>query len=445
MKKEITNWQLTAFYPYTPILKRSSELNNELTSILPWFEATVPGSVHKTLLNNKYINDPYFEMNSLSVEWIENKWWLYQTHIEITKYDENKRYFIQLDGVDYKADIFFNKHNIGIVDNPFSSHCFEITQFITKNDSYQLEVMLKEAPDMMGQIGYTSKTQEQKSRFNYKWDFTTRLVHLGIHGPVYLVETGKIKINETDLSTHVVDKDGWINAKFKLSGQANYDIEVKLNNQVITSKLMDFSLTNNSLSFKYQIKDVNLWWPNGMGAQSLYDLAVEVFVDNKLSDSITKKIGFKTLYMIPNETAQHNALPYTFVVNHEKFYVKGVNLVPLDVLIGDILNSKYENLLSQLRDANINLIRVWGGGVIETEYFYGLCDKLGILVWQDFIQSSSGIDNIPSKHPQFLKQLKKVSKQAILDRKHHISLAVWSGGNELTDENKIPQLLMIQI
>ena len=100
------------------------------------------------------------------------------------------------------------------------------------------------------------------------------------------------------------------------------------------------------------------------------------------------------------------------MVNHEKFYVKGVNLVPLDVLIGDILNSKYENLLSQLRDANINLIRVWGGGVIETEYFYGLCDKLGILVWQDFIQSSSGIDNIPSKHPQFLKQLKRsVNKQ----------------------------------
>ena len=141
--------------------------------------------------------------------------------------------------------------------------------------------------------------------------------------------------------------------------------------------------------------------------------------------------------MTENDNAPLGAFHYVFTCNGKKVYVKGVNLTPMDQ---SCYNDPVvvEKTLQKLRDAHINMVRVWGGGTIEDEIFYNACDRMGIMVWQEFIQSSSGIDNVPSKRPEFLYRIHDTAVWATKTLRNHVSLCVWSGGNELTDEQGVP-------
>ena len=141
--------------------------------------------------------------------------------------------------------------------------------------------------------------------------------------------------------------------------------------------------------------------------------------------------GIRRIEMLPNDTPDPTARPYTFSVNGRKIYAKGWNWVPMDVLYGVERPAKLERLLQLARRAHVNLLRVWGGGLIEREAFYDLCDRYGIMVWQEFIQSSSGVDNCPSDDPAFVAMMVGEAERIIPRKRNHPSLAVWCGGNEL--------------
>lgn len=149
-------------------------------------------------------------------------------------------------------------------------------------------------------------------------------------------------------------------------------------------------------------------------------------------------MGIRSLKYERNEGAGEDALPYTVVINGKKVYLRGVNKVPFDHLYGNVSYDSYEYYVKAMVNMNVNLVRNWGGGLIETEEFYDLCDKYGILVWQDFIQSSSGGDNVPSKNPEFLAKMRENVIEASKVKRNHTCLTFWCGGNELTDENNIP-------
>lgn len=434
-KVKIENWKVSAFYPYTPILEKSVEVGLELSSIIPYIEAKVPGSVHMDLEKFGYIKNPYFEMNSLASEWIENKWWIYNTKLEKIDKKPNKRYFLLFEGIDFKGHIYFNNINLGTHENMFSPFEVEITEHINQ-ETNDIKVMLESQPDLMGQIGYTSKSKTQKSRYYYKWDFSTRLVNVGLHKPVYLIEKSESHIKDISLHTKVDGDEKSLHIDLKLETNKNKSFNLKffLNEKEIYKN----SVIESKNNFSINVENIELWNPHGFGAQNLYKFKVVLFEGHNKIDEHEKIIGFKKFEMIQNETKVKNALPYTFVVNDKKIYIKGVNITPLDVLLGNVTHERYDKLIKLLVESNINLIRVWGGGVIEDNYFYELCDKFGIMVWQEFIQSSSGIDNVPSENKEFLKDLYNVSKRAIHQIKNHVSLTVYSGGNELTDINGVP-------
>lgn len=185
------------------------------------------------------------------------------------------------------------------------------------------------------------------------------------------------------------------------------------------------------------VKEPKLWYPNGYGEQPLYDLTVRLSVNGEQTDSKTYRVGLRTLRFEPCEDAPENSLPYRIFVNDVPIPVKGVNFTPPDHMYGAVSAKRYETLLALARKANVTLIRVWGGGVIESEIFYDLCDRLGILVWQDFIQSSSGIENTASSDEHFLELLAKTSSSAIVAKRNHPSLVIWCGGNELMAIGKV--------
>ena len=445
MRYNLSNekWQLKALDPYVPLLGSSMETGQELRGLTPWVECSVPGGVALAMYRAGFIEYPYFEMNSLKCEWLENKWWVYQTTFRRPAIS-GKRYRLFFHGVDYEAAIYLNDRLLGKHKGMYESFSFDITHMFEENEELTLRVLLRHAPDEMGQIGKTSQTFTQKSRFNYKWDFSTRLVNLGIWKKVEILADEDFGLQDISVSSDV-EKDGCgifrlHGAIFSLNGK---EMPLQVRAQVFWEESLvssvQISVKDGKWGENLPIASPKLWYPNGAGKQPLYTIRLTLEDQNgTVFDFWECRQGIRRLRYLQNEHAPKGALPYTFEVNGQKIYIKGVNLVPLDHIYGDVSRQRYEATLRAAAAMNVNLVRVWGGGLIETEDFYQLCDQYGLMVWQEFIQSSSGIDNIPSQKPEFLELLKKTACCAVRERRNHTSLTIWSGGNELMEAEGIP-------
>ena len=311
-------------------------------------------------------------------------------------------------------------------------------------DENLLLVVIKSAPDEMGQIGYTSRTHTQKARFNYKWDFSTRLVNLGLYGSVSIEQKGAAELAHPAI--RVIDaRAGKVRLETGVTAQCDTPAQIQVTitdpqGKVAAAATHQLSLTKggNDFSADFVVEQPQLWWPNGYGDQPLYRVAVEVS-DASGSDRYECNLGLRDIAYEQCDDARADSLPYLIRVNGQRVYIKGANMVPLDMLYGCVSDEEYELFVGDIvKKGNLNLLRVWGGGLIETEKFYDVCDRCGILVWQEFIQSSSGIDNVPSKVPEFLELLEKTVYSAVYGRRNHPSLVIWGGGNELMDAAGVP-------
>jgi beta-mannosidase len=332
-----------------------------------WLPARVPGSVIDDLVRAGELPSPYFERQSRASEWVANRTWVYRTRVSGGT--------VEFSGVDHEATVFVDgvevAHHVGAF-TPF--------RVAVPEGEHLLAVAVHAAPVSEPQVGKTSRVRVHKSRMGYGWDFCPRLVHQGIwravtHDP------------PPEVLPRVTLVDG--------VGRVEIDGEVAL-----------------------EVDEPELWWPNGMGAQRLYPVA-------------GLEVGFRTVELLANEGAPDDALPYTVVVNGERMFMHGWNWVPLDALYGVPRPEKLAHLLQLAARANVNVLRVWGGGVIESEEFYAHCDRLGILVWQEFAQSSSGLESTPSDDPGFVATLAADAREIVPRRAHHPSLFAWCGGNEL--------------
>ena len=437
-------WKVKGFWPYVPILKKGMELGNEMMGVTDWIDASVPGGVHKDLLNARSIEDPYFDKNSLKCEWVENRWWMYKTTFNIEKEIEGKQLTLLFKGIDYLAHFYLNSKELGTHEGMYEHVSFDISDQVKVGSENELIVLLENAPEEMHQIGYTSRTRTQKSRFNYKWDFSTRLVNIGIWDDVLIKINDMYTLEDTFIRTDIEDNRGIIDItagiKGKSAGECTVAIKIEKSGALIEVWSTDLFLSPGKTEFrkKFTVKNPDLWFPNGLGDQPLYKVTIGVYQSEKLSDKQVYNTGIRKIAYRKNIGSSADSLPYTIVINDTPVYIKGVNIVPFDHLYGNVSNETYDNYVKLIVDANINLVRIWGGGIIEKEYFYNLCDQKGIMVWQEFIQSSSGIENVPSTDPHFLRLLKGTAIQVVKDKRNHVCHSIWSGGNELMDENNIP-------
>ena len=444
---KLTEWELTAHYPYTPVINKSLETGVVLSPIFPSIKAKVPGSVYMDLLQAGYIKDPYFDMDSLLCEWVPQRWWIYSKNLQIPKYLAGRNVFLTFLGIDYKANISFNKKLLTQTPHegmflPFTANITDLLDFEGENN---IRVILESAPDEMGQIGYTSRTFTQKSRFNYKWDWCTRMIGMGLYGEAVIEDFGSCAIRYADIRT-ALREDGDYDVNFDLeieafkAGKPKLKSELYFQGELVCSDCgeLEAVVGNNIFSASLNVKNPKLWNPNGHGEQNLYNLKITLLDQETISDQKQYKVGLKTITYERCIDSPEDSLPYIPVVNGKRIYIKGVNMSPCEMMYGCETREKLEKLFSQAKDNNINLVRVWGGGAIESFDFYDLCDKYGIMIWQEFIQSSSGIDNTPSKLPKFLELIEKVSTEALKVKRNHTCLAFWSGGNELTDFDGIP-------
>lgn len=473
------NWQVKGYWPYVPMKEKSMETGQTLHGVTPWIKAKVPGGVHYDLWKAGYIENPYYARNSLNCEWVENRWWMYRTEfagqmgsVDLT----GERVFLVFKGLDYEAMIYVNDELLDTHKGMYEHKRIDLTGKIKETN--KLVVIFKGIPAEMGQIGYTSATSTQKSRFNYKWDFSTHLVNIGLWQDVVLDIMEEARIEDLFIHTDVEENKGMIHISGIVCDRRNGEDLQKLSVQVSIGHPRNKSSRdvrwirncqdqmsgvmpadgfweevredpfvrveeaelNPDGSFDKAIVVLNpqLWYPNGDGEQPLYPVTCSISSGSISLYKDTKYVGIRSFSYAHNEREHAGALPYTFVVNGKKTFVKGVNITPLDHIYGNVTKEQYAYFITAMVNAGVNLVRVWGGGLIEKEIFYDLCDENGILIWQEFIQSSSGIDNKPCEEEAFLKLLEANAKSAVLEKRNHTALMVYSGGNELMEEADRP-------
>lgn len=460
MKEILLNdlqWEVKGYWPWVPLKGTSMELGQELMGVTEWLPATVPGGVHYDLYKQGWISHPYFNLNSLHCEWVENRWWVYRTTITRPT-QSGTRIELVFKGLDYEAAVYADRILLGEHKGMYTPAVFDVTDLLAQKETLDISVLLKQAPDEMGQIGKTSATFTQKSRFNYKWDFSTRLVHVGIWDDVMLRIHQEFSFGEISVTTGLKNARqesdeviGMIHVQAEISTPAACGEEQTLTAQLSCSDpdgnvqavkrvpVHSTACNGEALRAELCIPRPRLWYPNGYGEQPLYSLELKLLTEDGTElDSRKYRTGIRSLEYRHNEGSPSDALPYTVVINGERIYMKGVNMTPLDHLYGNVTVEQYERMIRLMKAAHINLVRIWGGGIIEKRAFYELCDENGIMVWQEFIQSSSGVDNLPSKLPEFLALLDKTARTALCDKRNHVSLTIWSGGNELMSEPNKP-------
>lgn len=264
------------------------------------------------------------------------------------------------------------------------------------------------------------------------------MVNLGLYDRVFL-QTTSCRITDWHVKPILTGRDmreGIVDVTMEIESYCEQSITAVVNfDGNATEHYYYLRKGANTVTFQLDAGIPELWWPNGHGAQKLYPFSVTLTKNDVECDSRSLDIGFRTLSYVHTEGACAEAIPYNAVINGKKIFLKGVNFVPLDLQYGAVTEERYEKMLTAVRDANVTIIRVWGGGMIEKEYFYSLCDRFGIMIWQDFIQSSSGgFSDFPGKTPEFMELMEKTATFAVKQKRNHVCLTYWCGGNELTDD-----------
>ena len=438
MKFKLKNWTVTGYWPHTPVLNKSVETGVTLRGVTRPLKTEDLADMYTILRQNGEIEDMYFGKNTLSLEWVSERWWLFENKFFISEEQKEKRLRLKILGIDYEADIHINGKFVCHHKCPFVPFEKDINEYLIYGKENKLSITVYNTPHEHAQIGYTSETSTQRSRFDYKWDFSTRLVGIGVYGPAYIEESGKAIISDAFVKPHKEKENLWkIPADLQINSlddtKATLKTEIIYDGNTIITKENEINLSKgeNNISAPVTVESPQLWWPNRHGEQPIYTVKFTLFTGTEISHSKDYEIAFRKAEYRKADNSSKDSLPYIPVINGEDVYIKGVNLVPFDLAKKFPSEDVYDKALKMLKDANINLVRVWGGGILESEYFYHLCTKYGIMVWQEFIQSSSGIDNAPCTEPEFLELLKSTAVSMIKQRRNSPSLIYWSGGNEL--------------
>jgi len=403
----------------------------ELASRAPgWLPATVPGSVIDDLMAAGELPDVRVGRNSRSAEWVAERSWVYRRAVELPEIASGERAVLELEGVDPGGIVFWDGVEVGRVEGLYRRIRIDLTERLRGAPAgrHRLAVVVHRSPESEPQVGRTELVRVHSPRMNYGWDFSPRMRHQGIWqsariviGAVHLASVSARTELSPDLARGIVT----------LAAESPIPFLAKLRkNGVVVAE----NTGNPGEELRLEVDFPELWWPNGYGEQALYELEVTAGSGDAGGAEWSRRVGFRRIEFRRNEGAPPSALPYTAVVNGVAMPLLGWNWAPADTLYGTVTAERLRHLIGLAARSGARVLRVWGGGLIETEQFYDACDEAGLLVWQEFSQSSSGMQSAPAADAEFVDYLRREAEAIVPTRTHHPSLAIWGGGNELADE-----------
>ena len=419
-----------------------------------WYPATVPGVVHTDLLQNKIIEDPFFRLNERGLQWIDKEDWVYETCFTLAAGMMRKENMeLVFEGLDTYADVYLNDECILKADNMFRCWSIPVRQYIREENNIlkvyfhspvkidvpkwdALPYQYPASNDQSENGGLFNKKISifaRKAGYHYGWDWGPRLVTSGIWRPVYIRAWSDLRINDVFIEQKEVGA-----GRAVIAGHVELDADKDMNGVLVTitdevtGRVLgewqaDLKRGTNRVTVDFVLHKPKLWWSNGLGEPFLYRFRTDIIAGGELLDSKTERVGIRSLKVVH----QPDKDGHTFYIelNGRPVFAKGANYIPSDNFLPRVTPENYKRTILDAAGVNMNMLRVWGGGIYENDVFYDLCDEYGIMIWQDFMFACSMypaegalLDNI---HQEAVDNVKRL--------RNHACIALWCGNNECQD------------
>ncbi len=424
---------------------RSEYANREETDEARYIDAQVPGEIHLDVWREGWIKDPYVGTNCLAARWVEECIWSYRRFFNVPAEACQGRSWLHFEGLDLIATIVLNGQEIGKHSNSFHPCRIEVTGKL-KAGRNLLTVHLDgglfhvaEKPVEGWGVGQDAKLHKRhwlrKPQCQFSWDWSTRLINIGITKPVRLEWTrDPVRIDTfvplADLSSDL--QTGTVRGRLFVEGLTEKPCRGKLTLEIAEARkktTIDVELKPglNPVEVSLQVDDPELWWPVGHGGQKRYTVRASLSVDGRKIGERSARIGFRNVRIIQDKHPDKGRY-FIIEINNRKIFVKGGNFVPVDMIFPRADRKRYDKVTDLALEANFNLLRIWGGGLYESDDFYDLCDRKGILVWQEFIFACG---KYPVQDKDFHNSVKDEARFNIRRLAEHPSLIIWCGNNEM--------------
>ncbi len=391
---------------------------------------SVPGVVHLDLLAAGLVPDPYEGTNERELTWIGRTDWVYSRSFEWSG-DGHSRHELVALGLDTVATIWLNDHEVGSSANHHRTHRFDVGHLLVEGTNHlrirftAAVTYAEEREQVLGARPHSNTHPFnciRKPAYSFRWDWGPELVTAGIWQPLHLEGSSAARLAETRPVT------GW-----SPDGGPVLDLQVALAHadeaHTVRVTVDDLASAEASVTttgqLSLRVPQALPWWPRSHGDQPLYGLRVELLdPSGALVDEWSTRVGFRSVTVDTSPDADGNR--FQIAVNGVPVYVRGANWIPADTFLPRVDRGVLATALQDAVEANMNLLRVWGGGIYESDDFYDLCDELGLLVWQDFTLACAAY----SEDAELWQEFGAEARESITRLSPHPSLTLWNGGNE---------------
>lgn len=402
-----------------------------------WLEVDVPCLAHTALSKHNYLPDLFFRDNESKYQYLEREDWIFEKKFDLGPQVAQKQHItLNFKGLDTHCDVFLNGHLVLKANNAFRSWRIDIKPHLRSENNilrlyfYAAVPMDELNRDLNGNhlpgIPSNERMFSRKGQFNYGWDWGPRFVSAGIWRGIDLEAWDNYQVRDFNIhQLSLSDSEAKLQADFLIHSEMEKSINITLDidNQHISK---DFTVKKglNSLFFdNIKIQNPQRWWSVGLGAQHLYEATLTA--DN--GEKLTQRIGLRTINLVRQKDAKGES--FFFRLNGKPVFAKGANYIPLSVFQDQVTAADYRQIIDDALAANMNMLRVWGGGIYENDEFYEHCDQVGIMVWQDFMFACAMYpgdkDFMQSVEAEAIENIKRLRK--------HPSIALWCGNNEISE------------
>jgi beta-mannosidase len=400
------------------------------------YMATVPGNIFSDLIDNALIEDPFIGENEHQVQWVSDSVWVYKSAFSLSKTIRDKQYIsLNFDGLDTYASVLLNDKPLLTTNNAFRNYTVSVKDIVKGQNTIEIKFDPTRLHEEVAKkkLDYTmpegNRIFTRKAQFQYGWDWGPVLNTAGIWKDVF------IKAWDNAAIEHVYLQEGTYS-----TDEARFNVEVTLSNPVpigssirveVAGKTFEHELAagseNEIFTVPVSITNPTFWWPHNLGNPHLYEVKISLLNDKGTLDTRTIRHGIRTVELVTEEDASGET--FFFKINGTPVYMKGANYIPQHSMQNRVTADDYKTLLGDAVKANMNMLRVWGGGIYEDDLFYELCDEKGILIWQDFMYACAMYPGDEA----FLQGAKEEATDQLMRLRNHPSIVLWCGNNESSE------------
>ncbi|GGA30250.1 beta-mannosidase [Dyella nitratireducens] len=419
-----------------------------------WHGASVPGTVQTDLMAAKLLPDPFYRDNEARVQWVGLSDWQYETTFTVDKATLARDHVeLVFDGLDTFADVYLNGQKLASADNMFRRWRVPVKSALHEgSNTLQVRLyspikrllpwLLKQPYALPGEFdsafgdepkGKQTANYVRKAAYQYGWDWGPRIVTEGIWQPVHLDSWNSLRVDGFHLQQNYVSAEAaQVAAQFEVLADASKTVHVSVDavgpdGQVAAHAEQDVTVDpgSNTVSLPLRIANPRRWYPAGYGAQDMYTFKASVRDGSSELYNVQRATGLRSIELRRDKDAWGKG--FAFVINGIPVFAKGADMIPFDSFPPRATNAQMQRVLQSARDANMNMVRIWGGGYYMPDAFYEMTDRLGLMVWQDFMFGGA----IPPSDTAFVENTRQEAVEQVKRLRDHPSIVLWCGNNEV--------------